>query len=112
MGLLPAAEHDRDLHLRALVEESFDVALLGAAVVVDQPDAGGADRIVDARRVAWRRADLVEWPASGPQRQITKLGLLLLVSLSQHEKPLTCSGPFPRQCFDSVEPPRSVWPGR
>src|SRR5205807_8227652 len=83
-----------------------------AAVVVDQPDAGDANRIVDARRVARRRAGLVEWPASGPQRQITKLGLLLLVSLSQHQKPLTCSGPFPRQCFDSVEPTRSVWPGR
>ena len=52
-----------------------------AAVVVDEPDAGDANRIVDARRVARRRADLVERPASGPQRQITKLGLLLLVSL-------------------------------
>src|SRR4051794_1783506 len=154
MGLLPAPEHDRDLHLRALVEESLDVSLLGvvvvnadlrpeldlldldlalvlagllrlllllvlgravvqdlggggaglgrpsdgvgvlavgvlaclvggldpelAAVVVDQPAARNANRIVDARRVARRRAGLVEWPASGPQRQITKLGLLLL----------------------------------
>src|SRR5690242_21871184 len=154
VGLLPAAEHDRDLHLRPLVEESLDVSLLGvvvvdadlrpeldlldldlalvlagllrlllllvlvlpvvhdlrdgrvglgrhldevevlavgvlarvlrgldselAAVVVDQPDPGRADRIVDARRVAWSRAGLVEWPASRPQRQITKLGLLLL----------------------------------
>src|SRR4051794_41444582 len=33
MGLLPAAEHDRDLHLRALVEESLDVSLLGVVVV-------------------------------------------------------------------------------
>src|SRR6185437_7883660 len=164
MGLLPAPEHDRDLHLRTLVEESLDVSLLGvvvvdadlrpeldllhldlalvlaglfrlllllvlvlpvvhdlgdrrvglgrgldevevipvgvlarllrgldselSTVVVEQPDAGDADRIVDARRVARRRAGLVERPASGPQRQITKLGLLLLVSLSQHEKPL------------------------
>src|SRR3954469_3929620 len=193
MGLLPAAEHDRDLHLRALVEESLDVSLLGvvvvhadlrpeldlldldlalvlaglfrllflfvlvlavvhdlgdrrvglgcdldeievlavgvlarivrgldselAAVVVDQPDAGGADRIVDARRVAWGRASLVEWPASGPQRQITKLGLLLLDSLSQHEKPLhaaavSSSVPVSSQHRDSVEPPRSFWPGR
>src|SRR5215471_18317342 len=164
VGLLPAPEHDRDLHLRALVEESLDVALLGVVVVdadlrpeldlldldlalvlagllrllfllvlvlavvhdlgdgrvglggdldeievlavgvlarlvrgldsklgtvvVDQPDARDADRIVDARRVARRWTGLVEWPASGPQRQITKSGLLLLVSWSQHEKPL------------------------
>src|SRR5436305_2039944 len=33
MGLLPAAEHDRDLNLRALVEESLDVSLLGVVVV-------------------------------------------------------------------------------
>src|SRR5262249_40271565 len=59
-----------------------------AAVVVDQPDAGDTDRIVDARRVAWRRAGLVERPASRPQREFTKLGLLLLVSWSQYEKPL------------------------
>src|ERR1700746_3661111 len=32
-GLLPAPEHDRDLHLRALVEESLDVSLLGVVVV-------------------------------------------------------------------------------
>src|SRR5437763_12256914 len=36
MGLLPTPEHDRDLHLRALVEESLDVSLLG--VVVANPD--------------------------------------------------------------------------
>jgi hypothetical protein len=34
--LLAAAEHDRDLDLRALVEEALDVALLG--VVVVDPD--------------------------------------------------------------------------
>src|SRR6185437_16883257 len=34
------------------------------AVIVDQPDAGDANRIVDASRVAWGRAGLIEWPAS------------------------------------------------
>src|SRR6476620_6006089 len=36
MALLPAAEHDRHLDLRALVEEALDVPLLG--VVVVDPD--------------------------------------------------------------------------
>src|SRR5438094_493951 len=36
MGRLAPPEHDRDLHLRALVEESLDVSLLG--VVVVHPD--------------------------------------------------------------------------
>ena len=34
MGLLAAAEHDRDLHLVALLEKALDVALLGHVVVV------------------------------------------------------------------------------
>src|SRR6266700_2327295 len=33
VGLRPAPENDRDLHLRALVEESLDVSLLGVVVV-------------------------------------------------------------------------------
>src|SRR5207248_8561662 len=33
MGLLTAPEHDRDLHLRTLVEESLDVSLLGVVIV-------------------------------------------------------------------------------
>ena len=53
-------------------------------VVVDQPDARDTDRIVDARRVAWRRAGLLERPASGPQVVVTKSGLLLLVSVSDN----------------------------
>ena len=61
----------------ARLVRGFDSEL--STVVVDQPDAGDADRIVDARRVARRRAGLVERPASRPQRQITKLGLFLLV---------------------------------
>jgi hypothetical protein len=157
VGLLPAPEHDRDLHLRALVEESLDVALLGVvvvdadlrpeldllhldlhlvlagllrlllllvpvlavvhdprdgrvrlgrdldevevlavgvlarlvggldselvAVLVDQPDARGANRVVDASRVTRRRAGLVERPASGPQVVLTKSGLILLSRL-------------------------------
>src|SRR4029077_14799525 len=57
-------------------------------VVVDQTDVGDADGVVDARRVPVGRADVLYRPASGPQRQITKLGLLLLVLADNTEKPL------------------------
>src|SRR5579864_423234 len=76
-------------------------------VVVDQADVGDANRVVDARRVPVGRADMLDRPASGPQRQITKLGLLLLVLVGEHRKAAACSGPFPRQSCDSVEPRRA-----
>ena len=38
--VLPPPEHDRDLHLRPLVEEADDVALLGLVVVDRRSSAG------------------------------------------------------------------------
>jgi hypothetical protein len=58
------------------------------AVVVDQADTGHADVVVDPRRVPVDGTLMLEWPASRPQRQITKLGSILLYSFSQTEKPL------------------------
>ena len=50
-----------------------------AAVVIDQTNVRHADGFVDTRRIPVGRADVLDGPASRPQRQITKLGLLLLV---------------------------------
>src|SRR4051794_1941009 len=189
MGRFATAEHDRDLDLRALVQEPLYVTLLGVvivdadlrteldlldvdlalmfpsllalllllvpvlavvhdlrdrrvrlggdldqvevfavgvfarlvggldpelrAVVVDEPDVRDADRIVDAGRVAVDGTLLLDWPASGPQRQITKLGLLLLDSLAKTEKrtpytkrALPCSGPSQRNLSTRLNPTR------
>src|SRR6266536_5292337 len=77
------------------------------AVVVDQADTGHADGVVDARRVPVLRTDVLDRPAPRPQRQITKLGLLLLVSWLQQKSRCT-QRPDPRpqksDTADSVEP--------
>src|SRR5207253_2764380 len=81
-----------------------------APVVVDQPHIGDADRVVDARGVTVRRADVLDRPASGPQRRITKLGLLLLISIScamefhVQWKSRCMQRPVPTLSCDSVEP--------
>src|SRR5436190_933770 len=74
------------------------------AVVVDEPDLRDANRIVDASRVAVVGTLLLDRPASGPQRQITKLGLLLLDSLAKNSKTGCMQRPVPTESFDSVEP--------
>src|SRR5215831_17583386 len=48
MRRLPAAEHDRHLHLRALVEEAHDVVLLGVVVVAS--DLGPELDLLDVDR--------------------------------------------------------------
>src|SRR5580765_4397315 len=48
VALLPAAEHDRHLDLRALIEKAHDVALLG--VVVVDPDFGSELDLLDVHR--------------------------------------------------------------
>src|SRR3954463_10116389 len=76
------------------------------AVVVDEPDVRDTDRIVDAGRVAVDGTLLLDRPASGPQRQITKLGLLLLESLAKTQKRAACSGPSQRNLSTRLNPTR------
>src|SRR4029079_2913486 len=55
-----------------------------------------------------RRADVLDRPASGPQRQITKLGLLLLISFSKAQKSRCTQRPVPTVSRDSGEPRRAL----
>src|SRR5207244_2335634 len=84
MGRLATPEHDRHLHLGALVQEAFDVALLGV-VVVDP-------------RLRYRPRRRLDRPPL-PQRAITKLASFLSVN----DKTAASSGPESSSC-DSVEP--------
>jgi len=99
----------RDIFLHQTVAEL-------APVVVDQPHIGDADRVVDARGVTVRRADVLDRPPSGPQRQITKLGLLLLISVSRYRKAAACSGPVlvnkSTRLNPARAPHREMGPGR
>src|SRR3954451_24345218 len=65
-----------------------------SSIVVNQADIRHADVLVDARRVPVDGPLGLERPASRPQRLITKLGLLLLDSIPDTEKPLHAAAPF------------------
>src|SRR5438105_5307111 len=112
VAVLPVVHYPRDGRIRlgchldeveVLVEGVLDRLRRGldpelAPVLVDEPDAWGADRLVDPRLLDDRTL-LVE-PSSGPQRALTKL-LILFLPLTT--KTAARSGPVPRP-IDSVEP--------